>query len=66
MHPVAQTIEEIGDDERLMLCSEQQNKEMLEEISTQALGSHVFEIDYWCVIASIDEDIHRENSVITK
>ena len=34
IHPVAQTIGEIGDGDRLMLCVDQHDRGMLEEIST--------------------------------
>ena len=47
--------EEIGDGERdMMLCSDQHNRRVLEEISTRTSESHVFEIDYWCMTAGIE------------
>ena len=54
MHPIAQTIGEIGDGDRWMLCSDKHNKTMLEHISTGTSESHVFETDYWCMTASIE------------
>ena len=57
MHPVAHTIGEIGDGDRLMLCSDQHNIGIPEEISTGTLESHVFETDYWCMTAGIEEHL---------
>ena len=54
MQPVTHTVEEKDDGEILMLCSEQQKGRMPEKISTETLESHVFEIDFWCVFASIE------------
>ena len=42
IHPVYQTIGEIGDGDILMLCSNQHNRGMPEEISTRISESHVF------------------------
>ena len=56
--------EEIGDDERLMLCSHQHNRGMPEEISTGTSESHVFETDYWCMFAGIEA--HLDDVSIVK
>ena len=39
---VYETIGEIGDGDRMMWCSNQHNRGMLEEISTGTLESHIF------------------------
>ena len=57
MHLVAQTVGEIGDGDILMLCSEQHNRGMPEEISTGNSESHVFETDYWCMTVGIEEHL---------
>ena len=43
IQPVYQTIGEIGDGDILMLCSDQHNRGMPEEISIGTSKSHVFE-----------------------
>ena len=57
IQPVYQTIGEIGDGDRLMLCSNQHNRGMTEEISTGTSKSHIFETDYWCMTACIEENL---------
>ena len=54
--------------DRLMLCLNQHNRGMPEEISTRTSESHVFETDFWCVFPGIEEseDRQRKKSVITK
>ena len=57
IHHVYQTIGEIGDGDRLMLCSDQHNRGIPEEISTGTSESHVFETSYWCMTAVIEEHL---------
>ena len=38
----------------MLLCSNQNNKGMPEEISTGTSESHDFETNYWCVFAGIE------------
>ena len=68
MHNVAQNVEEIEDGESLMLCSNQHNRRVLEKISIGTSESHLFETDFWCVFAGIEEseDGPRNKYVITK
>ena len=42
IQPLYQTIGEIGDGDRLMLCLDQHNRGILEEISIGTSESHVF------------------------
>ena len=72
IQPVYQTIGEIVDGDRLMLCSNQHSKGIPEEISTRTLESHIFKTDYWCMTAGIEEYLkdvsiqvveHRMNSL---
>ena len=68
MKPVYQTIEEIGDGESLMLCSDQHNRRVPEKISIGTSESHVFKTDYWCVFVGIEESEGRQRKkyVMTK
>ena len=66
IRPVYQTIGEIGDADRLMLCSDQHNRGMLEEISTGTSESHVFENDYWCMTASTEEHLKYVSMQVVK
>ena len=54
---IAHTADEIGDGDRLMLCSYQHNRGIPEEISTGTSESHVFETDYWCITIGIEEHL---------
>ena len=57
---IAQTVEEIGDGERdMMLCLYQHNRWIPEKISKGTSESHVFETDYWCMFAGIEESEDR-------
>ena len=59
--------EEVGDDERdMMLCSDQHNRGIPEEISTWNLESHVFETDYWFMIAGIEAHLDDVSMQIVK
>ena len=66
IRPVYQTIGEIGDADRLMLCSDQHNRGMLEEISTGTSESHVFETDYWCMTAGIEYHLKYVSMQVVK
>ena len=57
IHPVYQTIEEIGDGDKLMLCPNQHNRGMPKEISTGNLESHFFKSNGLCMTASIEEHL---------
>ena len=57
MQPVYQTIEEIGDGESLMLCSDQYKRRMLQKISIGTSESHVFKSNGLCMIAGIEEHL---------
>ena len=59
MQPIAHAIEENDDGEILMLCSDQHKGRMPEKISTGTSECHVFEIDFWCVFAGIEESEGR-------
>ena len=58
----------MDDGECLLLCSGHHKGRMLEKISTGTLESHVFDIDYWCMFASIEgsKDRQRKKSVTIK
>ena len=68
--------EEVGDGERdIMLCSDQYNGGIPEEISIGTLESRIFEIDYWCMTGGIEEHLkdvsmqvvkHRMDALIKK
>ena len=66
IHHIYQTIGEIGDGDRLMLCSDQHNRGMLEEISIGTLESHVFETDYLCMITGIEEHLKYVSMQVVK
>ena len=57
MQPVYYTIEEIGDGESLMLCSNQSKRRMPEKISTGTSESHVFKSNGLCMTAGIEEHL---------
>ena len=57
MHPVYQTIEEIGDGKILMLCSDQYKRRMPEKISTGTSESHVFKYNGLCIAAGIEKKL---------
>ena len=57
MQPVYQTIEEIGDGESLMLCSDQYKRRMLEKISIGTSESHVFKSNGLCMTVGIEEHL---------
>ena len=66
MQPIAQTVGEIGDGDRLMLCSDQHNRGMPEEISTGTSESHVFEADDWCMTVGIEEHLKYVSMQVVK
>ena len=75
MQPVAQTVVEIGDGDRLMLCSYQHNRGIPEEISTGTSESHVFKSNGLCMPVGIEEHLdyvyiqvkkHRMNALGNK
>ena len=66
MQPIAQTVGEIGDGDRLMLCSDQHNRGMPKEISTGTSGSHVFETDYWCMFVGIEAHLDSVSMQVVK
>ena len=55
IHTVYQTIGEIGDGDRLMLCSYQHNKGMPKEISIGTSKSHDFKSNGLCMTVGIEE-----------
>ena len=57
IHPVAQIVGEIGDGDRLMLCLDQHNRGIPEEISIGNSESHVFESNGLCMTAGIEEHL---------
>ena len=57
MQRVYQTIEEIGDGESLMLCSDQYKRRMLENISIGTSESHVFKSNGLCMTVGIEEHL---------
>ena len=59
IQPMYHTIGEIGDGDRLMLCLEQHNRDILEEISTRNSESHVLKTGYWCMFVGIEEHCKR-------
>ena len=66
MHHVAQTVGEIGDGDRWMLCSYQYNKRMPKEIPTRTLQSHVFGTDYWCMTTGIEAHLDDVSMQVVK
>ena len=54
---VYQTIEEIGNGESLMLCSDQYKRRMPKNISTRTSKSHVFKSNGLCMTAGIEEHL---------
>ena len=49
-----------------MLCSDQHNKGIREEISTWNLESHVFETNYWCVFVGIEAHLDDVSMQVVK
>ena len=66
IQPVYQTIREIGDGDRLMLCSNQHNIEMPVEISTWTSESHVFKCNGLCMTACIEEYLKDVSMQVVK
>ena len=66
IQPVYSTIGEIGDGDRLMLCSDQHNRGMPREISIGTLESHIFETDYWCMTEGIEEHLKYVSMQVVK
>ena len=66
MQHVYQTIEEIGDGDRLMLCQNQHDRGIPEEISTWTSESCVFETDYWCMTTGIEENLKYVSMQVVK
>ena len=58
IQPVYATIREIGDGDRFMLCSNQHNREMPEEISRGTSESHVFKSNGLCMTAGIEQHLY--------
>ena len=50
----------------LMLCSNQNKKRMPKEISTRTSESHVFETNYWCMTAGIEEHLKYVSVEVVK
>ena len=66
MHPIAQAFGEIGDGESLMLCSNQHNREMPEEISRGTSESHVFKSNGLCMTGGIEEYLKYVSMQVVK
>ena len=66
IQPMYQTIGEIGDGDRLMLCSNQHNRGMPEEISTRTSETHVFKSNGLCIRTGIGAHLDDVSMQVVK